>query len=91
MRYATFGLILWFTCGFFAWGVSLGEVRNSWLREGDDCRHQQVFMAMWGEFGGPLALGIALATSGFAENGLQWTCANDAKGENNDFRIRSTH
>lgn len=69
--------LLWFTCGFFAWGIFLAEDRHElkgYSTAALDCRHSQSFAIMWGEAGGPVALVIALTTSGFAEYGMQWTC-----------------
>lgn len=71
-------LLGWFTCGFFAWGISQAEFRHRNRDYGFlDCRHDQSFSAGWGMMFGPLALGASLMTSGFAEHGIQWTC----KGE----------
>lgn len=68
-------IVLWFACGFLAWGVQLREDRFEFRDYvTDDCRHDQSFAIAWGEFGGPVSLGMALVNSGFAEHGLQWRC-----------------
>jgi hypothetical protein len=73
--YAGVLALLWLVCGFFAWGVSMGEIRHEhhgWSTA--DCRHDQAFTAMWGVAGGPLTLTSSMMISGFAEHGTQWTC-----------------
>lgn len=65
-------LLLWFTCGFLAWGITLRHDLHRW--PSSDCRQDQSFAVVWGEVFGPVALMISASESGFAEHDMQWTC-----------------
>jgi hypothetical protein len=69
-------LVFWLTCGFAAWGTILGEWRyQDRSRCYFTCRHDQSSAIIFGGLGGPFAFVDAMAHSGFAEHGLQWTCS----------------
>ena len=67
-------LTFWWGTGALGYGIMLAHLRHEVFAKYTRCREDAAFSAGMGLLFGPFDAFISLATSGFAEDGLQFTC-----------------